>query len=164
ALRPAYPRSDLPAPLGRALDHDGVIREGDLDPGSEALRPIVRTSRSGLYVRLTARGQVIGVLGLEHPSQSRYDAHDAVLLSGLAEVLALTVDNARWFGRLRTLGAQEERIRIARDLHDRLGQWLTYVSMELERIVAEDDPATADLMRLQGDVQSALDELRETLR
>jgi signal transduction histidine kinase len=115
-------------------------------------------------VRLTARNQVIGVLGLEHPSSDRYDSHDAVLLAGLAEVLALTVDNARWFGRLRTLGAQEERIRIARDLHDRLGQWLTYVSMELERIVAEDEPVTADLFRLQSDVQSALDELRETLR
>jgi signal transduction histidine kinase len=117
-----------------------------------------------MYVRLTSRGQVVGMLGLEHPSSGRYDAHDAILLSGLAEVLALTVDNARWFGRLRTLGAQEERIRIARDLHDRLGQWLTYVSMELERIVAEDEPVTADLFRLQSDVQSALDELRETLR
>jgi signal transduction histidine kinase len=178
ALRPAYPTSDLPVPLARALEEDGVLRVDDLDPDAPApgspeserparphgTRPIVRSSRSGMYVRLTARNQVIGVLGLEHPSSDRYDSHDAVLLAGLAEVLALTVDNARWFGRLRTLGAQEERIRIARDLHDRLGQWLTYVSMELERIVAEDEPVTADLFRLQSDVQSALDELRETLR
>ncbi|UDY34199.1 GAF domain-containing sensor histidine kinase [Dermatobacter hominis] len=178
ALRPAYPTSDLPVPLGLALAQDGVLRVDDLDPdapgpgapspegstGPHGTRPIVRSSRSGMYVRLTARNQVIGMLGLEHPSPGRYDPHDAILLSGLGEVLALTVDNARWFGRLRTLGAQEERIRIARDLHDRLGQWLTYVSMELERIVAEDEPVTADLFRLQSDVQSALDELRETLR
>ena len=177
ALRPSYPTSDLPVPLSMALDRDGVLRVDELDAdapgpgapstgatGRHGTRPIVRSSRSGMYVRLTARNQVIGVLGLEHPSAQRYDAHDAVLLSGLAEVLALTVDNARWFGRLRTLGAQEERVRIARDLHDRLGQWLTYVSMELERIVAEDEPVTADLFRLQSDVQSALDELRETLR
>ncbi len=176
ALRPAYPRSDLPAPLAVALGHDGVFRVDHLDPDSEVApmagagrpdvgtRPIVRTSRSGMYVRLTARGQVVGLLGLEHPSPSRYDETDAVLLAGLVEVLALTVDNARWFGRLRTLGAQEERIRIARDLHDRLGQWLTYVSMELERIVTHDQPETADLLRLQSDVQAALDELRETLR
>ena len=175
ALRPAYPSAELPPALARALDRPGVVLEEDLDPDAPAAgepaattthgtRPIVRSSCSGMYVRLTARGQVIGILGLEHPSPHRYDTTDTVLLAGLAEVLALTVDNARWFGRLRTLGAQEERVRIARDLHDRLGQWLTYVSMELERIVAEDEPETADLFRLQSDVQSALDELRETLR
>lgn len=188
ALRPSYPRSDLPEPLVIALRDDAVLREGHLraddadattttgpsgapssdgalfSDGAAGTRPIVRTSRSGMYIRLTARGQVIGLLGLEHPSPDRYDETDAVLLTGLAEVLALTVDNARWFGRLRTLGAQEERIRIARDLHDRLGQWLTYVSMELERIVATDQPQTTDLFRLQTDVQAALDELRETLR
>ena len=41
------------------------------------------------------------------------------LIAGLASSLALAVDNARWFGRLRTLGAEAERARIARDLHDR---------------------------------------------
>ena len=76
-------------------------------------------------------------------------------------MLALTVDNARWFGRLRTLGAQEERVRIARDLHDRLGQWLTYVSMELERIIAEDVPAPEDMTRLQSDVQAALEIMKK---
>lgn len=172
ALRPAYPRADLPAALAEVLGDDAVLRPQDLDPDGTAtarapgapLRPIVRSSRSGMYVRLTARGEVVGLLGIEHPSPDRYGPQDAALLRGLADVLALTVDNARWFGRLRTLGAQEERIRIARDLHDRLGQWLTYVSMELERIVATDRPAPSDLLRLQSDVQAALDELRETLR
>lgn len=174
ALRPAYPPSELPAPLSSACSSAGVICVEHLDPdaptdpgapaGTTALRPIVRTSRSGMYVRLTARGEVVGLLGVEHPSPGRYGEQDAVLLAGLSEVLALTVDNARWFGRLRTLGAQEERIRIARDLHDRLGQWLTYVSMELERIIETQRPDDPELLRLRADVQSALDELRETLR
>ncbi|MBS1837275.1 MAG: sensor histidine kinase [Actinobacteria bacterium] len=182
ALRPAYPRSELPPALRQALGssrvlllgsdlvtvHDKVSdsdEHGTDEHGTDVVtHPIVRSSRAGMYVRLTARGETVGILGVEHPSQGRYDLHDAVLLAALAEVLALTVDNARWFGRLRTLGAQEERIRIARDLHDRLGQWLTYVSMELDRITASDHPAPADLLRLRSDVQAALDELRETLR
>jgi signal transduction histidine kinase len=86
-------------------------------------------------------------------------------MDGLGDVLALTLDNARSFRRLRMLGADEERSRIARDLHDRLGQWLSYISFELERIIttsqAED---SGELDRLYTDVQTAIGELRETLR
>jgi signal transduction histidine kinase len=82
----------------------------------------------------------------------------------MSEVLALTIDNARWFGRLRTLGAEEERMRLARDLHDRLGQWLTYICFELERIMGSHPEQLEELSQLYSDVQAALDELRETLR
>ena len=78
--------------------------------------------------------------------------------------MALTVDNARSFSRLRTLGADAERTRIARDLHDRLGQYLTFISIELERIIGTSDQPSGELEKLHGDVQHALDELRETLR
>ncbi|HTO01594.1 MAG TPA: sensor histidine kinase, partial [Microthrixaceae bacterium] len=66
--------------------------------------------------------------------------------------------------RLRTLGAEEERVRLARDLHDRLGQWLTYIGFELERIMSAEGSDVEELNKLYEDVQSALDELRETLR
>ena len=51
---------------------------------------------------------------------------------------ALAVDNARWFARLRTVGADEERTRIARDLHDRIGQSLAYLAFELDRMARAD--------------------------
>ena len=82
----------------------------------------------------------------------------------MAETLALGIDNARWFGRLRSLGAEEERVRVAGNLHDRLGQWLTYIGLELERIIAGHDDGAPELVGLYADVQGALDELRETLR
>lgn len=50
------------------------------------------------------------------------------------------------------------------DLHDRLGQWLTYISFELERIIGDKDRPAPELSQLYTDVQTALDELRETLR
>lgn len=162
-LRPAYRTGDLPEPLSAALRSDEPVLRSDLEEFDPSQR-LTATSGSGIYVRLDTRDTTIGLLGLEHPELAHFDERDIRVLVGLAEVLALTIDNARWFGRLRSLGAEEERIRLARDLHDRLGQWLTYISFELERIMGTDQPRVDDLDHLHHDVQAALDELRETLR
>ena len=163
-LHPAYRTEDLPEPLAAALAASEPVLREDLIAGATAEQRISEHSGSGLYVRLRTRKSTVGLLGLEHPDRRRYTERDAEVLKGLAEVLALTIDNARWFGRLRSLGAEEERVRLARDLHDRLGQWLTYIGFELERIKSVDPQRSEDLERLHHDVQSALDELRETLR
>jgi len=71
------------------------------------------------------------------------------------------VDNARWFGRLRTLGAEAERARIARDLHDRTAQSMAYIGFELDRLSRRySDPAIPALHRA---VRGVVVELRETL-
>jgi len=162
-LHPAYRTADLPGPLADALDNPEPILRSDLEEFDESRR-LSASSASGIYVRLATRDSTIGLLGLEHSELGHFDERDIRVLVGLAEVLALTIDNARWFGRLRSLGAEEERVRLARDLHDRLGQWLTYIGFELERIMATETARADDLDRLYGDVQAALDELRETLR
>lgn len=162
-LRPAYRTEMLPEPLAEALRRDEPLLRSDMEGVASSDR-LSEQSGSGIYVRLETRNVTIGLLGLEHPELAHFDERDIRVLVGLAEVLALTIDNARWFGRLRSLGAEEERIRLARDLHDRLGQWLTYIGFELERIMATESARVEDLDRLHHDVQAALDELRETLR
>jgi signal transduction histidine kinase len=149
---------DLPLPMQTALLEMTTIVDTDTDT------PFVgQGSASGLYTALRTRGKVIGVLAVECETPNFYDDREVRILDGLSSALALTIDNVRSFGRLRTIGADQERTRIARDLHDRLGQWLTYISMELERIMGE-VPETVSLQSLYGDVQTAIDELRETLR
>lgn len=161
SMRASYHRSDLPDPLLAALDA-GDTRELRTDRGDEGF--ISEDSRSGDYMVLRARGQVIGLLAMEHPDPAHFESTDPVLREGLADVIALTVDNARWFARLRSLGAEEERLRVARDVHDRLGQWMTYLKMELERLANSDTVDRTELGRLHDDAAFALDELRETLR
>lgn len=161
-LRPAYRTTELPEPLAAARRRGEPLLRSNLEDLSPDQR-LSPGSGSGLYVQLVARNNTIGLLGLEHPELGHFDERDIPVLTSLAEVLALTIDNARWFGRLRLLGAEEERGRLARDLHDRLGQWLTYIGLELEQIMAGDSPARTDLERLHGDVLQALEELRGAL-
>ncbi|MFM7068595.1 MAG: GAF domain-containing sensor histidine kinase [Actinomycetes bacterium] len=151
----------LPDVLRNALRHERPVVRDDLTRGESGIVPGMG---SGMYTRLTARGTTVAVLGIEHPTIGRYTERDATALSGIADILGLTVDNARWFGRLRRLGADEERTRIARDLHDRLGQWLTYIGIEIERISNHPEAIDDELTRLRADVSSAIDDLRETLR
>ncbi len=160
AMRPSATTEDLPARLAEAVGAERAVLRASLTPGS-GLAP---RSGSGVYAAIRTRDRVVGVLGVEHRVPGTFGARHARLMDGLGDVLALTLDNARSFRRLRMLGADEERSRIARDLHDRLGQWLSYISFELERIITTSGEAPSELDRLYGDVQTAIGELRETLR
>jgi signal transduction histidine kinase len=160
----AMATEDLPPPLTRALRLRSLVSEQNLlAGGGPGTSP---SSASGLYAVLPARGSIIGLLSIEHGDAHHFTARDIDLLAGFVEPAALAIDNARWFGRLRTVGADEERTRIARDLHDRIGQSLAYLAFELDRIVKNDatggDNAAA-LDNLRTDVRGVIREVRDTL-
>lgn len=158
-----YSTSELPRPLLDALELRHTVKVGELlehGPGMSA------EMASGLYAPLPARSSTIGLLALEHRHRDHFRIRDQELLDGFAEPAALAVDNARWFARLRTVGADEERTRIARDLHDRIGQSLAYLAFELDRIVkadANDKPVGKHLADLRHDVRGVVGEVRDTL-
>ncbi|MEM7275628.1 MAG: GAF domain-containing sensor histidine kinase [Actinomycetota bacterium] len=156
SLPPSIAEHELPPVLQRASRSADPLWVQDLStvPGTG------RTG-SGLYLRLIVRNVDTGLLAIEHPDPNRYSALDRDLLAQMSDVLALTLDNARAFNQLRSLAAAEERSKIARDLHDRLGQYLTYIALELERI-NQDVPST-ELKELHEEVQGAVTEFRDTL-
>ncbi len=157
-------RGELPPPLRAALSANTVLSAPDLSAeGGPGLSP---KASSGLYAVLAARGAVIGLLAVENQSAKAFTNRDVELLRGFVEPVALAIDNARWFGRLRTVGADEERTRIARDLHDRIGQSLAYLAFELDRIVSNQgkgDDVGPSLEHLRDDVRSVIREVRDTL-
>lgn len=123
------------------------------------------TSRSGLYAPLRARGALVGLVAIEHHEPGRYGRRELRLLDGFIEPAALAIDNARWFGRLRSMGADEERNRIARDMHDSVGQSLAYLGFKLDRIapMAEGQPLRDELEALRAEVRGVLGQVRDTL-
>ncbi len=163
ALPQALQDSRLPGPLRAATTSSVASLVVSLSPG-EGLGPEI-LARSGLYAPLHARGALIGLVALEHHEPGFYGRRDLRLLDGFIEPAALAVDNARWFSRLRTIGADEERTRIARDMHDSVGQSLAYVAFKLDRLtkMTESLPLRQELDILRTEVRGVLAEVRDTL-
>ena len=162
-LKTEMPDADLP-PAARMAIQRGVPYAAPQLGGTQGAG-LAALSASGIYAPLRAREQVVGLLVLEHSSPGQLGAREARLLEGMIEPAALAIDNAHWFARLRTVGAAEERTRIARELHDRIGQSLAYVAFELDRILkrSEGQVVHGDLERLRADVRTVVSEVRETL-
>jgi signal transduction histidine kinase len=130
------------------------------------LDPCAPLARSGLYAPMRARGGLVGLLALEHGSPGHYEVSQIDLLASLASLFALAIDNALWFARLRRFGAEAERARIARELHDSVAQSLAYIAFELERLAereAEADDGRTELAALHDVVRGVVADLRETL-
>ena len=128
-------------------------------------RGLSPTSGSGVYLPLHARGELVGLVAAEHAEERQFGRIEMELLEGFTRTAALAIDNARWFGRLRTIGADAERTRIARDLHDRVGQSLSAIGFELERLSrhSPDEELRPGLDRLRGELRLAVGEIRDTL-
>ncbi len=156
--------TELPKPLMEAMSSNKMIEVSDLSqPNGPGISPM---SSSGIYTVLPARGSIIGLLAVESRKPSAFGRRETELMNGFVEPVALAIDNARWFSRLRTVGADEERTRIARDLHDNIGQSLAYLAFELDRIVAKDekgDEIGSSLDQLRNDLRGVIGEVRDTL-
>ncbi len=155
--------SELPIVLQQAQVERAVRVVASLTELGGGLAPKMR---SGLYGVLTARGSLTGLVALESTEPDVYAPRDAELLRGFLEPAALAIDNAQVFTRLRTVGADEERTRIARDLHDRIGQSLAYVAFELDRLMKTHEKGLdvgPPLQRLRSDVRGVIAEVRDTL-
>jgi signal transduction histidine kinase len=149
--------------IKQAIADNSLISVSEHATGQHGL---MEGARSGLYSVLPARGSLIGLLALEDREPNGFSYRDVELLNGFIEPLALAIDNARWFSRLRTVGADEERTRIARDLHDRIGQSLAYVGFELDRLAktcADGEEVGRSVERLSGDIRGVIGEVRDTL-
>ncbi|MGH9104729.1 MAG: GAF domain-containing sensor histidine kinase [Acidimicrobiales bacterium] len=120
--------------LHEAMSSVGPVCRSHLEPGEG----VAMDASTGLYVPMWARDYLVGMLAIERvDGAAPFEGADAEMVAGVARHAGLAIDNARWFRRLRTLGADEERGRIARELHDRVGQSLAYVAVSMDRLAAE---------------------------
>ncbi len=132
-------------------------------------------TRSLLCVPLRSRGRVIGALEAVNKRSGAFDEEDLRLLSLLAEPATTAIENARLFEQVRTNSEQlralshrlvdvqeAERRRVARELHDEIGQTLSSLLLSLTLMEGEVDNPVAVITRinqLEGLIDRTLDDL-----
>jgi signal transduction histidine kinase len=124
---------------------------------------------------LVRKDQVVGVLNVHCREARSYGERDVALLTGIADLMAPVVDNARLYARIaeresmlegfaaRTVEAQElERRRVAGEIHDGISQRL--ISLWYHLLAAEDatDPELVrrELAVARDLTSAALDDAR----
>jgi signal transduction histidine kinase len=116
-----------------------------------------RAVHSALGVPLTSKGTRLGALIVYNFSRpTAFGEGDVTLLQALANQAAAALENARLYAALQEKEAtgavllekvitaqEEERQRVAREIHDELGQLLTRLSINLKMFEADLSPQSA---------------------
>ena len=160
AVPTALEVSDIPAAALLCLGQNNSIRsEINAENLGFATEAVV-----GAYSALRSRGTVIGIIACEWRSMVNID-REVQVLTGLADALGVAVDNANLFKSLRLGGANDERRRIARELHDRTGSTLAFVGFELDRLSRKstDTEQVRELRLMRTHITTVLNEVREML-
>lgn len=92
----------------------------------------MKETRSELVVPLRVGDRVIGTLDVQSSQTEAFSEDDALIIQGLADQVAIAIENARHYRQARQVATMEERQRMARELHDSVTQSLYSLNLMTE--------------------------------
>lgn len=125
-------------------DGDNMVRESGL--------------RAHVGVPLTIGEKVFGCLSVATQKHRSFTEQEVAVLQQLAQLAALAIENARLYGQVQELATHQERERLAREMHDGLGQVLGYLQLKARGV--EDMLGEGKLAEAQREMQ----EMRKVTR
>lgn len=146
-----------------------IVRNLVDDPrvAREALRGAGFEAYVGLPLR--HRGEIVGTLGVASRDGDRLVAdRELHLLEGIGESVALAIVNARLHEQVLDGAVLEERVRIARELHDGLAQVLGYIITQTQAVrrllaVGRSGEARDQLGAMEEAARSVYADVREAI-
>jgi PAS domain S-box-containing protein len=159
----------------RVIDQRGPVIVADIwaDVGcaeaawsswDESIAPDMSYARSWLGVPLMAKGELIGLLRLDHAEPDYFTQEDAEQTLALAYQVAVAIVNARLHEAAQRAAAIAERERIARELHDSVSQALYGIVLGVhatsQRLDSDQEVIQANLDYLRSLAETGLAEMR----
>jgi PAS domain S-box-containing protein len=114
-------------------------------------------SLSYMGAPLVIGGTTIGALTTDHVATHIYGAEDLRTLEAFAHQAAIAIENARLFAQAQAAAAEDERKRLARELHDSVSQALFLANLNADVL-----PQLWDLDPTKG--RRVLDDLQQFTR
>ena len=113
-------------------------------------------------IPLYAQEKKVGVLNVGSVEWRELSNEDLRLLNTVGDLMSIAIERARLYEKSIEIGAVDERFRLARELHDTLGQNLAAILMRLETLDALLDGNT-DRKTLSETVRDAIALARDNL-
>lgn len=140
----------------RRITHelDGVIRQEGL--------------RTHTAVPVVARARTVGALTVAYRRVRPATEDEVRLLARMANQAAIAIENARLYGQVQSLAILEERDRLAREMHDSLGQSLGFLNLKAKLVEdliesGRTHEAEEELAQMRRTIHEAYDEIRHAI-
>ncbi len=138
-----------------------AVMSGEIEVASQEV--IVCTLEDGRMAVIApcslAEGAVIGTLVLVNATAVKVDQRERALIVTVATQAAVLVDNVRKQLDREYRAVIQERIRLAREIHDSLAQTLAYLKLTAAQMQTQ--LANGDLVRLQSSLNQSYQALSE---
>ncbi|GAB6930667.1 hypothetical protein JCM10914A_46500 [Paenibacillus sp. JCM 10914] len=151
--------------LQKAVQNEGKLHSFPvLNNSAETVHSFQRLH--WLAIPLTNRDEIIGVLLIGRADEA-FDSCEIGIIHDLAEHVALAIDNVTLYEENEQLVLEEERRRLARDLHDSVNQKLFSLSLVSQglrmRVDKDNSVAQEGLLEIGGLAQEALAEMKSLI-
>ncbi len=147
-------------------EHAMFCGVGNCQGGCRMLSDGYRASHLAAPLRIGER--VIGALCVGSPVKNQFVAESADMLTKLANVAAIALENARLFAQAERMATLEERRRVAAEMHDGLGQTLSYLGLMTDQVVefladGQEGAALARLHKTRETIGRATSDVRRAI-
>lgn len=138
-----------------------------------ASQPSILSNKSHLveasvYLPIASESETFGLLAVGGEAANPYKREDQDFLAGLTRLLTMAMVSHRYYEERERAASEEERNRIARELHDGLAQSINYIGLKSQLIqelyqAGESDQVGEEIERIMRVAELARMDVREAL-